>query len=487
MSAADLGVREGEFTTEWFTDGGVYDNLGIRAFSWLKQQETEFDQILVSDAGKPFQILGDTSLGFVGQSVRATDILWDRVWQLEKQNFGDQPGFFFLPITRSVTPQEDSTALPPVVQAEVQSIRTDLDHFSAEEINALVQHGYEVARQVCRENQMCGADEAVSSPWAPIPEANVITKVAPTSHTEDASPATKLSRELRKSGARRVWSTLFNPVDWTSYLYLLVALLLFVYLPWQVYDLYRRSQIQETVIEAIAAGDPDVRQILDLVRTDPSIDWQADTIRETPKATNADYSGIELLTCSRIIDLRNWRPDQPIERRGHVYIRDSYTVRLLDSYTGDRRVTIPIPIPTKDIEFRQQGSEISAVITRVTEPFTEFGEEKTLYEFEYDLSRVPQGEPVTVVLEGLLRTREPSARAPWIARAKTDLVSVWMLFPADRPYRTYSLVRYPQDRSAPPQVMHSRYAIDHPYGSLIGWSVVNPKVGTVYECRWTTE
>ena len=62
---------------------------------------------------------------------------------------------------------------------------------------------------------------------------------------------------------------------------------------------------------------------------------------------------------------------------------------------------------------------------------------------------------------------------------------MWMLFPPDRPYRTYSLVSYPVDRSESPRVMHNRYAIDHPYGSLIGWSVVNPDEGRVYECRWT--
>jgi predicted acylesterase/phospholipase RssA len=40
IRAGDLGVREGQFPTEWFTDGGVYDNLGMRAFSWLKERNT---------------------------------------------------------------------------------------------------------------------------------------------------------------------------------------------------------------------------------------------------------------------------------------------------------------------------------------------------------------------------------------------------------------------------------------------------------------
>jgi predicted acylesterase/phospholipase RssA len=487
ITAADLGVREGEFATEWFTDGGVYDNLGIRAFSWLKQQDTSFDQILVSDAGKPFQILGDAALGFVGQSVRATDILWDRVWQLERQNFGEQPGFFFLPITRSITPDEDPTALPTVVQAEVQSIRTDLDHFSAREINALVQHGYEVAREVYRENKLGNVESAQGPPWAPIPDANVITQLSSTARSHGPSAATQLSRKLRKSGARRVWSTLLSPRDWTSYLYAALALLLLVYLPWQMYDLYRKSQLQAMVIDAIADGDPDIRQILKLVRTNPASDWVGETIQETPEPSDIDYTGLEILTYSRIIDLRRYRPDKPIANRGHIYVRDRFTLQLLDSYSGDRRVTFAFPIPTEDIEFRQTGSQIPAIIRRVAQPYDDFGEKRTLFELEYDLSQVPLGEPVTLELEGLLQTRRPSPRAPVIVRAKVDLISTWMLFPADRPYRNYSLVKYPVDRSAPPEVMNSRYAIDHPYGSLIGWSVVNPEIGTVYECRWTTE
>jgi predicted acylesterase/phospholipase RssA len=87
VSAADLGVRDGQFTTEFFTDGGVYDNLGLRAFSWLRQREVSFDQILVSDAGKPFQILSDASLGFIGQSMRRT----------EKAAFGWAPGRLLWP------------------------------------------------------------------------------------------------------------------------------------------------------------------------------------------------------------------------------------------------------------------------------------------------------------------------------------------------------------------------------------------------------
>ena len=80
-----------------------------------------------------------------------------------------------------------------------------------------------------------------------------------------------------------------------------------------------------------------------------------------------------------------------------------------------------------------------------------------------------------------------TVRAPFVTHTKTGLISAWLLFPVDRPYRTYSLVSYPVDMSQPAKTMKKRYAIDHPYGSLIGWSVDNPDPDRVYECRWTTD
>jgi predicted acylesterase/phospholipase RssA len=488
ITAADLGVREGEFPTEFFTDGGVYDNLGLRAFSWLRQHDANFEKILVSDAGKPFQILSDSSLGIMGQSTRASDILMDRVWQLELENFRDQEGFVFFPITDSVELSEDPTALHPVVQAEVQSIRTDLDRFSEEEINALVQHGYEVARKACRKYDILG--EAVlpeSPPWAPIPDSDVIAHDSEDTPSRDASLPTQLSRRLRKSSRRRVWTTLFDWRDWPSYVYLAIVFVLLFYLPLQVYQLYRKSQTQAEIIDSIASGDPDIHQILFLATSDPTAGWIAEQVREKPQPTEVNYEGVEVLTHSRIYDLRRWRPDEKSsKRRGHIYIRDRITLKLLDSYSGNRLITFRFPSRIKNIEFRQPNKELQGIISRIAEPIEVQKQKRTLYEVEYDLSQLPSEEPVTLELE-LIGDAPKTVRAPFVTHTKTDLISVWMLFPADRPYKTYSLVSYPVDRSMPAEVMINRYAIDHPYGSLIGWSVASPEEDRVYECRWTTD
>jgi hypothetical protein len=43
--------------------------------------------------------------------------------------------------------------------------------------------------------------------------------------------------------------------------------------------------------------------------------------------------------------------------------------------------------------------------------------------------------------------------------------------------------RTAKGRSTEP--LTSLYTIDHPYGRLIGWSVIMPRLGSVYECRWS--
>ena len=486
ITAADLGVRDGQFPTEFFTDGGVYDNLGLRAFLWLKQQQVNFDHILVSDAGKPFQILSDAALGVVGQSVRATDILWDRVWQLERENFGKHAGFTFLPVTESVDVQEDPTALPAVVQAEVQSIRTDLDRFSAEEIDALAQHGYEVTRKLCRQHNLLGDLPLPDGPpWAPTGSAQATTQThAPST---DASAVTMLARLLRQSSRRRVWSTLFDWRDWPSYLFLAIALLLFVYLPLQVYQLYRKSQTQADIIASIASGEPDIRRIMELGTSDPLANWVGEEIEEKAERTEVSYEGLQIMSHSRIYDLRHWDPDaESVDRQGHVYVRDRIELKLLESYQGDGHVTFSVPNRMENVEFRQPDGGIRGIISRVAEPTDERGLSRSIYEFEYDLSQALPEEPVTIDVE-LIGNVPKTVRAPFQTHAKTDVISVWLLFPADRPYRTYSLVSYPVDRSLPASPMANRFAIDHPYGFLIGWSVVNPDPDRVYECRWTSD
>ena len=289
-------------------------------------------------------------------------------------------------------------------------------------------------------------------------------------------------------GASRVWSTLLDFRDWPTYVYIALAIFLFGYLPWKAYQFYDQAQVLAEVNEAIAQGDPDLRRVLELVAGDPTQGWRAETIEETPQRTAIDYKGVEMLTHSRIIDLRRWKPQESdASRRGRVYISDRVELKLTKDYAGDHRVTLFIPLRFDDVQFKQPATGPRALIRRVAEPIEDFGLMKTFYELEYDLTAVPIGEPVTLEMEMLVDVPEEKSNASFTMRLDTDLVSMWMLFPEDHPYRTYSLLKYPADRGEPPEILKSRFMIDHPYGNLIGWSVVNPQINNVYECRWEYE
>ena len=144
------------------------------------------------------------------------------------------------------------------------------------------------------------------------------------------------------------------------------------------------------------------------------------------------------------------------------------------------------------VEIRQPANQPQGEFKRVVESGDY--EEKSdgamhaKHQVIFDLSNVPIGERVT--LQAMTTATVPlsmTGQLPFFVNKRTELLTSWLLFPENLPYSTYKLVRYPVDKSTPPIPMDPRFAIDHPFGSLIGWSVITPKEGMVYECRWTNQ
>src|SRR4051794_4451820 len=177
LTGSDVGARGGEFGRQAYTDGGVFDNLGVRMFRWLDTLNTgekKLDGVLVSDVGKRILVQGSPGGGLIRAALRATDILMDRVWQLESEIFQDGPGFVFAHIIDVVSPQEDPTAMHPEVQRQTANIRTDLDAFSPLEISCLIRHGYCQGRKACRTRpDLFGRELPSIPPWDPIPPASI--------------------------------------------------------------------------------------------------------------------------------------------------------------------------------------------------------------------------------------------------------------------------------------------------------------------------
>jgi NTE family protein len=129
-----------------FSDGGVYDNLGLEPI-W-KQHET----VLVSDGGALFPIGGDN--GFAWDIGRFIGIPENQALALRKRwlmsNFHAQQmkGTYWGiggTVGEYLTPGAHPGYSPATVKNCIAAIRTDLDSFSEAEASVLENHGYLLA------------------------------------------------------------------------------------------------------------------------------------------------------------------------------------------------------------------------------------------------------------------------------------------------------------------------------------------------------
>ncbi|UWQ98459.1 alpha/beta hydrolase [Rhodobacteraceae bacterium S2214] len=155
LKRKDINASAEKFQLEsdFLTDGGVYDNLGIRKLMQSEPSETGDRVCLISDASGAFDWNPDSSFSFVfDRTIRTTDILMKRVADLEADNWSALAGpgernLIYVGISNVVSAEDHGDAQTSDVQKAVAQIRTDLDSFSDIEVTSLIRHGHEVARK----------------------------------------------------------------------------------------------------------------------------------------------------------------------------------------------------------------------------------------------------------------------------------------------------------------------------------------------------
>src|SRR5262245_60427854 len=327
LTGREVGARGGEFGQQAYTDGGVFDNLGVRMFRWLTPLLTgdkELDGVLVSDVGKPFEVqVNRRAGGLIRTAIRATDILMDRVWQLENENFQDTFGFVLARSTDVAGPHEDATALHPEVQRQAANIRTDLDAFSLLEISCLIRHGYCIGRKACRSRaDLFGGELPANPPWDPVPAATVPQDAPPDARLDgpnhdavpstigthqDSAPSTMQARMLQLSALRRIWGNLFSLRDWTSYIYVPLPFSLFILLPYLMVQSFLTSERVNHLVESLARGNPDI-DILSQLMAGPIEPFKGESSEDVRSIEPPNYKGFSILQDSQILDLRRWNP-----------------------------------------------------------------------------------------------------------------------------------------------------------------------------------
>ena len=271
------------------------------------------DGILVSDVGKRMAVQSNGRAGgLIRTSLRATDIVMDRVWQLELENFHDSPSFVFAPITEVVEPTEDPTALHPEIQRQAVNVRTDFDRFSPLEISILVRHGYCVAQGVSGAprpvwSRVAGWRSLGSHSRATHHRPSRCGAIARSWTVGGASCGHCRGAALQNSALRRIWSTLLDRRDWTSYVYVPLLIPILVLVPYLVVKSQQRSQRINHLVESLSQGSRDLGQMSRLLegRQQP---WVGEPAEEVSRFEETDLRGFEILQDSRIFDLRGWKP-----------------------------------------------------------------------------------------------------------------------------------------------------------------------------------
>ena len=177
LTAKKQGWNEADAPSEMrLTDGGVFDNTGVRAARIVLPDSSLF----ISDASAGFDQATIRSFTFiVPRAIRATDILMSRVAELEEH--AARPA---TPVTGRIgdivapadvarvnrSPALDLQSLP--FQQWVKNVRTDLDRFDDDVIRAVYRHGYEVGLRMVGELRPSDQFVVTKAYWDPCSAAN---------------------------------------------------------------------------------------------------------------------------------------------------------------------------------------------------------------------------------------------------------------------------------------------------------------------------
>lgn len=500
IRGTDIGARPGEFDRYAFTDGGVFDNLGVRMFrlmekTWGKAASSEtkgkkkpFETILVSDAGSEFSVYErGQSGGLIKTALRASDILWDRVGQLEMEHLKGVQGIVLASIRDVVSMEEDATVLHPEMQRQTARLRTDLDRFTDLEVRCLVMHGYCIARQSCK-SQPAHFDQDLpdTAPWDPLAnrhnESAGSTENLAAARSEGPEMVEEI-RTLRKASSRTLFGRLIDFRDWPTYLWLSLIIAALIFVPYQVLEVQERARQSELVLQAIADTSPLYHTILQTLGERPVTRLDGLPYKEVDQMEPQNFEGFEIVTDARVFDLRAM--DSPSRLAPNLHQHSSVRIRRTERVSDNTHFRVQRVLSSPKVQIACGPRQLNPVLTRMP-----LADGKFRWQLDLDFSRVPIGQDVDITTDALL-PREAFMVTPTEAQlsftipAETGLAKIWILMPSDRSYYGFEIIRTALSNPDDSEVVIPTDKVELPLGSLVTFQLVAPEENFRYECRWT--
>jgi predicted acylesterase/phospholipase RssA len=476
----------------------------------LRRLNSGLDGVLVSDVGKPIEVQGNRRAGgLIRTGLRATDILMDRVWQLEIETFRGTPGFVFAPITEVIEPADDPTALHPEIQRQAARVRTDIDRFSLLEISTLVRHGYCVGRKACRAHRdLFGAELPNNGPWDPIPGSR---DTAPAVSTATRHPrpllaallgkgvgrggepaaATVEARTLQASALRRIWSTLLDYRDWASYVYVPILVPILVLLPYVVFKFYHHTHQVSRLIDSLTQGSPDL-EVMTRLLEGPTKPWVGEPAEEVSKPEECSFAGFEVLQDSRILDMRAWNPAAAGRQDATSLVYGYRRLKVLKRHdnAGNNlfRIDVLATSPKTQVRFPEQ--QLQAQLRMSNLESTAPGEKRTRWQATWNFEKVPAGEYVDLIYEHIspavfLQRGERSTSIAINMQVDTAEVTRWFLMPEGKEYKSFHILRYKVGKPETSEFVKpvTGYLADD--STIIAYKLLSADAGYTYEVTWS--
>jgi hypothetical protein len=354
-----------------------------------------------------------------------------------------------------------------------------------------------VGRKACRAHpDLFGTELPAGAPWDPTagPRATAPpAEVAMPNHGPSTEPvaATVEARSLQDSAQRRVWSTLLDRRDWTSYVYVPLFIPILVLLPYLVIKSHQRSQRIEHLVESLSQGSRDLGQMSRLLEGKQA-PWIGEPAEEVRSFDETNLSGFGILQDSRIFDLRSWKPVDSGENDPDSLV---FSYRRLKVFkqpenTGNNifHVYLMANSPRTAVRFPTQQLQPKLTMSRVEGSSP--GQKEYRWRASYDFQHVPAGEFVDVLVEYhspgryLQRGGNRTAMA-FPIRADTAELTAWILMPEGKQYNAFHIVRY--ETSKPENVEAVKLVTEYlaEEFTIIAFKLLSLKAGYTYEVSWT--
>jgi hypothetical protein len=376
-------------------------------------------------------------------------------------------------------------------------MRTDLDRFSSLEISSLIRHGYCVGRKACREHpDLFGVNLPADPPWDPVPTSR---GAAPASanvprvegRSRQPTPATVDARTLQASTLRRIWSTLLDWRDWTSYVYVPILVPILIMLPYIAVKAYQRSHRQSQLVESLSQGSHDLDEMTRLLES-PSTPYAGVPFEEIEKPGRPDPENLEILQDSRIVDLRGWKPGEAGTRDPNSFAYGYRRVKLAKNpdYSGENVFNLYLlprdPLRTVT-RFPAQQLQPKLLRSMIDVPGSD--RKEACWQASYDLHSIPAGDVVDAIVEyyspgSYIRRSEGSSAIPIHVYTPTAELTLWVLLPSGKEYQSWQVVRSPQDKPNSVErvkVVTNYLSEDH---TILAFKLLSLKPEYNYEVQW---